>query len=104
MRGIVWCSNFQEGVAKMDEIRSHYDCLPLIVTKGNNRYEIHYENGDYWKVCTASGHARGNKCNVSYVSRKISANIFDTIIRPCTRLHPYQAFAYYGVGDLFVVG
>lgn len=52
-------------------------------------------NGDHWKAIPARYSARGNKCNVSYISYDIPYELIDTIIVPATIAIPFSAFKYY---------
>lgn len=99
MRGIVWYNTLERGMEMIEKIeknykRYHYANL-LTKTCGNRRYELVFDNGDQWKIVTATTSARGNACNISYIDHEIPANVINTLIKPCTKAGPYQAFRYF---------
>ena len=99
MKGIVWYDTFERGIEKMEEIEKNYlvYCYANVLKKtcGNHRYELTYDNGDYWKMVKATESARGYKCNISYIDNEIPFDIIHDIVKPCTKAGPYQAFKYF---------
>lgn len=100
MKGIVWYNTLERrGMEMMERIeeeykRYHYANV-LTKTCGNRRYELVFDNGDYWKLVKATESARGNKCNISYIDNEIPFDIIHDIVKPCTKAGPYQAFKYF---------
>ena len=100
MRGIVYCSNFENGIQKLEQIIQDYEIMGITYELYNYRRgittcSVEFTNGDYWKIVHASDSARGNCCNVAYIDRNISTEIVETIIMPTIKAKPYQAYRYY---------
>ena len=56
---------------------------------------ILFDNDDIWRVVRAADSGRGHSTNVSYIDRRISQEIINTVIKPATKAMPYQAFRFY---------
>ena len=99
MRGIVWAYLTSDGNEKLLEIEKQYIRMNIhpvqrVINKSTGSW-ISFENGDIWKVVRASDSGRGNSANVSYIDRRISQEVINTIIKPATKAMPYQAFRFY---------
>lgn len=98
MRGIVWAYLTEDANQKLLDIETQYarlDIKPIrrVISKAGSW--MLFENGDEWKVVRASDSGRGNSANISYIDRRISQEIINTIIKPATKAMPYQAFRFY---------
>lgn len=99
MRGIIWAYLTDDANEKLLEIEEQYariDVKPVrrVVSNTTGSW-MQFDNGDIWKVVRASDSGRGNSANVSYIDRRISQEIINTIIKPATKAIPYQAFRFY---------
>lgn len=99
MRGIVWAYLSEDGNEKLLEIEEQYarmDVKPVrrVISTVAGSW-IQFDNSDVWKVVRASDSGRGNSANVSYIDRRISQDVINTIIKPATKAMPYQAFRFY---------
>lgn len=99
MRGIVWAYLTDDANEKLLEIEEQYarmDIKPVrrVMSRANGSW-MQFDNGDVWKVVRASDSRRGNSVNVSYIDRRISQEVINTIIKPATKAMPYQAFRFY---------
>ena len=103
MKGIIWYTNNEVGLQKLENIKNNYQKKGINFIqytsqkRGINKDEcIIFENGDQWRTCWASDSMRGAACNISLIESEIPKEIVDTIIKPCTKALPYQAYNYYG--------
>jgi hypothetical protein len=99
MRGIVWAYVAEDANQKLLEIEEDYNRLGIpthkkVMSQSISSYII-FENDDMWRVVRASDSGRGYAANVSYIDRRISQEIINTIIKPATKSWPYQAFRFY---------
>ena len=99
MRGIVWAYITEDANQKLLEIEEDYNRLGIpthkkVISQSIGSYII-FENNDMWRVVRASDSGRGYAANVSYIDRRISQEIINTIIKPATKSWPYQAFHFY---------
>lgn len=99
MKGIIWAYDIDDAIVQLAEIEAQYTLLKIdvvnkTISKFNNSY-ITFANGDIWRVLKASDSGKGYVANVSYIDRRISADIINTIIKPATCSWPYQAFHFY---------
>lgn len=99
MRGIVWAYITEDANQKLLEIEEDYNRLGIpthkkVISQSIGSYII-FENNDMWRAVRASDSGRGYAANVSYIDRRISQEIINTIIKPATKSWPYQAFRFY---------
>ena len=99
MRGIVWAYITADANQKLLEIEEDYNRLGIpthkkVMSDSIGSYII-FANDDMWRVVRASDSGRGYAANVSYIDRRISQEIINTIIKPATKSWPYQAFRFY---------
>lgn len=99
MRGIIWAYLTDDANEKLLQIEEQYARMSIkpmkrIINKSVGSW-ILFDNGDMWKVVRASDNGRGYSANVSYIDRRISQEIINTIIKPATKAMPYQAFRFY---------
>ena len=106
MTGVIWCNRIAQGNNMLIKIVSEYGRMGILPIKYINgtktAHSVRFENGDYWRVCSATSSSRGTACNVSYVARDISYDVFRSIILPCTKSMPYRAIQLYGEGNLHI--
>lgn len=98
MRGAVWGATFQTAAKKLDSIIEDYIMYrinPRRITKTKYNYWVEFENGDFWRACSARESARGVRTNVAYIDHMISPIFVDEVIKPCTIAQPFQALHYY---------
>lgn len=99
MRGIIWAYLTDDANEKLLQIEEQYARMNIkpmkrIINKSAGS-QILFDNGDMWKVVRASDNGRGYSTNISYIDRRISQEIINTIIKPATKAMPYQAFRFY---------
>lgn len=99
MRGIIWAYESDGANEKLLEIEEQYarmDIKPIrrVISKSAGSW-ILFDNDDIWRVVYASDSGRGHSANVSYIDRRISQEVINTIIKPATKAMPYQAFRFY---------
>lgn len=108
MKGIIWCTTMAEGNEMLERIIKNYTQYgrytirhkQISTISGSSRAE--FSNGDYWQVCRASDNSRGARCNVAYIQRNISYDVYCTIISPCMFNFPFSAIHLWGEGDLHI--
>ena len=103
MTGIIWYKNREVGFDRFDKLIEEYSRLGVTPTKVKKSYFfafVHFDNGDYWRVFSASDNNRGAACNVSLIEYDVDKELVDCIIKPCTKAFPYRAIGYYGNIDL----
>ena len=99
MKGMVWAYNTDDAITKLLEIEKDYNKLGIKSIKrviGKSQTYIVFNNKDIWQVARASDNSRGHATNISYIDRRISQEIINTIIKPATKSWPFQAFKFYG--------
>ena len=99
MRGIIWAYLSEGANEQLLEIEEQYARMGVkpiqrVINKGTGSW-ILFNNGDVWRVVRASDNGRGHSANVSYIDRRISQEVINTIIKPATKSMPYQAFHFY---------
>ena len=107
MRGIIYYeSSWENGNKKLKEIIKQYSQIGISVIECHcNKITsswAEFENGDIWKVIKANDSARGYRCNIAYIERCISYNIYRCIIAPKVLDFPYSAIHLWGEGDLHI--
>lgn len=96
MTGIVWCRYSVDGEKQLDKIINDYIRMNSEIEKQTTHpRQVIFSNGDRWKVCRITDGARGNSCNVSYISTDADIEEINLIVKPATKAYPYQAFKYY---------
>ena len=99
MRGIIWAYESDGANEKLLEIENQYARMGVkpiqrVINRAVGSW-ISFDNGDVWRVVRASDSGRGHSANISYIDRRISQEIINTIIKPATKAMPYQAFRFY---------
>ena len=99
MRGIIWAylsEGANEQLLEIEEQYARMDIKPIrrVISKSTGSW-ILFDNDDIWRVVCASDSGRAHSTNVSYIDRRISQEIINTIIKPATKAMPYQAFRFY---------
>lgn len=99
MKGIIWAYESDGANEKLLEIEEQYarmDIKPIrrVINKSAGSW-ILFDNEDMWRVVRASDSGRAHCTNVSYIDRRISQEVINTIIKPATKAMPYQAFRFY---------
>lgn len=99
MRGIIWACDIERGNEKLLEIKQKYQFMQInptkeIISKSNGSF-IAFDNGDCWRVISATESSRGQRANVSYIDRDTPEEIINNVIRPCTISIPYCGYNYY---------
>lgn len=105
MRGIVWGSTTASAKSKLNHIIDKYiEFGYRVEDQSNNKFNAYvtFSNGDIWRAVRACESVRGIKCNVSYIERNISYDVYRTIIEPCTSRPPFTAIRLYGEGNLHI--
>ena len=103
---IYYNTNSEAGNAKLREIVASYEKArtPAVeVHYAKYRAWAQFENGDIWRVLGAHDGSRGYRCNVAYIERSISFDIYRTIICPAILNHPYSAIHLWGNGNLHIM-
>lgn len=101
MRGIVWGATQEIANDKLTNIISDYvkyygENIIEKVSCSKYGYWVCFTNGDYWRAIKCNEASCGQRCNISYVDRKINKALVNCIIKPCTTGYPYHAIQYYG--------
>lgn len=99
MKGIIWAYESDGANEKLLEIEEQYTRMDIktirrVISKSAGSW-ILFDNDDIWRVVRASDSGRGHCTNVSYIDRRISQEVINTIIKPATKAMPYQAFHFY---------
>ena len=99
MKGIIWAYESDGANEKLLEIEEQYARMDIktirrVISKSAGSW-ILFDNDDIWRVVRASDSGRGHCANVSYIDRRISQEVINTIIKPATKAMPYQAFRFY---------
>ena len=99
MIGIVWYCYKENGKERLEKVIEDYKRMGIEVAhaiRSHNETEILFENKDVWRMVRGSDSQRGRCCNVSLIERSIPIDIYECVIRPCTKALPYQAIGFYG--------
>lgn len=64
-----------------------------VISKNNSR--VIFDNGDEWRVLTATENRRGIRCNIAYIDRTIDKHIVETVIQRTMVSMPYMAYKYF---------
>ena len=106
MKCVIWSIDIKEGNLKLEEIIKNYEkCGITVCNKKNHSIVgslVEFSNGDHWRVCSASDHFRGVRCNVAYIQRSIPYDIYRTVINPCMFDFPFSAIHLWGDGNLHI--
>lgn len=100
MKGIVWGATYQEATDKLTEIITDYvktygEEIIDKVSCNKNHYYVFFTNGDNWKAVRAHESQRGNRCNISYVSKNITDDFLIDVIAHSTTSLPFHAIMKY---------
>ena len=86
MRGVIWsCDRMNDGIEKLQYIRDRYIWSGVnVVREVYNRSNswIEFDNGDKWRVASASESNRGIKANIAWVDSRIDEEFFRVVILP----------------------
>ena len=99
-------SNSEAGNAKLKEIVASYGMARIPAVKvcyAKHGAWAKFENGDIWRVLGANDGSRGYRCNVAYVERSISFEVYRTVIQPAMRSCPFSAIHLWGEGNLHIM-
>ena len=105
MRIIIWSKTLESGKEELERILFGYQRLNIeIVERKDFRDDtrVVFKNGHCIRVIPARESMKGVKCNISIVERSIDQEFFDCIIRACTSIPPFQAFRFFGEGELIL--
>ena len=101
MYGIIWYYNKEKGKIRLQKLVDDYAKNNIRIDKiFSYPDKIVFQNGDIWKLLKIGDSSRGHGCNISLVERNISIEDFNTFVRPVTKFCPYQAYDFYGEGEL----
>lgn len=103
MKGIIWYyKNTKQAKELLKDMIKNYEQMGIKLGSSHfacreSKHEMHVEldNGDIWKVLPVTEQRRGEKCNISYISRTIPKKIVRVLIMPCTMAYPYQGISYW---------
>ena len=97
MKGAIWtCDRFGDGVEKLQYIRDRYIWSGVdVVREVHSRSSswVEFDNGDIWRVISASDNSRGIRCDIAWIDSRISREVVQTIILPT--LVSYNGPRYY---------
>ena len=104
MRGIIFCTNIEQGNTQLLNLMEKYKLMntPVQLKIMKQGYTLECGNGDYWKVHNANIKALGARCNIAYVERNIDYDTYRCSIVPCLTDFPYSAVHLWGEGDLHI--
>ena len=98
MKGIVWGLNRPTCDGRLNKLITEYELFwnikPKKIRQSQQTYEVEFENGDIWMAVVITESARGRKCNISLVDKRIPYELIP-IIKSCTICHPFNAISYY---------
>ena len=99
MKGVIWAYFTEDANEKLLEVEEQYARMNIkptkrVINKSAGSWIV-FDNGDAWKVVRASDSQRGQIANVSYIDRRISQEVINTVIKPATKAMPYQSFRFY---------
>ena len=101
MYGIIWYQNKEKGKIRLQKLVDDYAKNNIKIDKTCScSNKIVFQNGDIWKLLKVYNNSRGHGCNISLVERNVSIEDFNTFVRPATKFYPYQAYDFYGEGEL----
>ena len=86
MRGVIWSyDRMNDGIEKLQYIRDRYIWSGVnVVREVYNRSNswIEFDNGDKWRVASASESNRGIKANIAWVDSRIDEEFFRVVVLP----------------------
>ena len=98
MKGIVWGLNRPTCDGRLNKLITEYELFwnikPKKIRQSQQTYEVEFENGDIWMAVVITESARGRKCNISLVDKRIPYELIP-IIKSCTICPPFNAISYY---------
>jgi hypothetical protein len=101
IRGVVWVhkEDFEDARALMRRLTYDYltkQILPILHKEGRYFMTLGFDNGDYWQIRFPCGGSRACYANISYIHHNIKdKKLINEIIKPATRLRPYNAIQYF---------
>ncbi len=99
MKGVIWYwVNQSSAIDELRAMAQRYKKQGIdVVTFITSKYQPHviFANGDIWKVLAARDSSRGQKCNISYISRRIPQEWIHNIVEPNTMEMPFRGFCYW---------
>ena len=100
MRGAIFYTRPESAEEMVEKLIHDYSPFASISLCSKNRIE--FDNGDSWNLVPAVfGHC-GARYNIAYIERSVSEQYFYSIIMPSLFLRPYNAYRFFGEGDLCV--
>lgn len=98
MKGLIWGLDRPTCDGKLDSLIADYSLYwnikPIKIKKSRFEYTVMFENKDIWRAVVATDAARGNRCNISLVDKRISHD-FLPIIKNSTSCPPFHSISYY---------
>lgn len=86
MKGIIWSyDRMNDGIEKLKYIRDRYiwsGINPIREVYSRQCPWIEFENGDMWRVASASESSRGMKANIAWVDSRIDEEFFRVVVLP----------------------
>ena len=86
IKGVIWsCDANGDGVERLKYIRDRYMWSGINPTKevySRQGSWITFENGDRWRVASASEHYRGIRANIAWVDARINEDFFRVVVLP----------------------
>lgn len=84
MKGVIWtCDRFGDGIEKLQYIRDRYIWSGINIVRevySRNNSWVEFDNGDMWRVASASDNSRGIRCNIAWIDSRISREVLQTVV------------------------
>lgn len=98
MKGIIWSKFTPRAVMALrflDQDYRNQGIEPVEMKPESDVRMIKYDNGDEWRIVSATAASKGYRCNLSYIDSEIDPEIIKTIIEPATTALPFNGFNYF---------
>lgn len=99
MRGIIWYQNFATGLNKFENLIQDYKRINIEMIKTvscKHNQTAYFSNGDIWELVCANENSRGKSCNIGLFEYGLPEELINTVLMPCIKSYPYQAYNFYG--------
>ena len=85
MRGVIWtCDRFGDGIEKLQYIRDRYIWSGVNVVRevySRSSAWVEFDNGDTWRVASASDCGRGIRSNYAWIDSRCSEEFVNCVIK-----------------------
>lgn len=97
IKGVIWtCDRAGDGIERLKYIRDRYmfaGISPRRETYSRQSSWVEFDNGDFWRVMSATESSRGVRSNYAWIDARISDEFVRTVILR-TLTYPFEPRQY----------